>query len=348
MNEKQLSQILAEVKPKFDVQNVYGAVEYAQQCLFAKQQLTKNDYSMSIAGRNQESVKSAILNVAAIGISLNPAQGHAYLVPRDNQICLDISYKGLVKLATDCGAIMWAKAVLVYERDDFQWNGSGKEPDHKADVFAEDRGQLVGGYCIAKLPDGSVMTDTMTAKELAQVQATSKAKSGPWQQWPDEMRKKTLVKRASKSWPQSNGKARIDEAIEVLNSHEGIEEPAQHYTKEELEEYQRCVNEEDFFNLAGLIHSLSYEAQTALNKLCFPQGEKGQKMKQGEKNKANMQEGKMQLESATHNVIELIEGGDDGGAYEILADCSKWTFQHINSKLAPAQQVAVDEIMKAA
>ncbi len=100
-----------------DNRNIVWSKEY----MFASQQLQKSPFTMSVAIGNPASVRAAILNVAAIGISLNPALGHAYLVPRGGVICLDISYRGLIKKATDSGSIKWAKADAVYEKDKFDW-----------------------------------------------------------------------------------------------------------------------------------------------------------------------------------------------------------------------------------
>lgn len=242
---------LVELKEPFAKQNNYD-LTFETECLFAKQQIMKNDYTLKTAENNTGSLRNAILNIAAIGISLNPALAHAYLVPRDGMICLDISYRGLVKLATDAGAIEWAKAVLVYEGDEFRWCGPSKEPVHEADVFNESRinaadplEKLKGGYCIAKLKDG-VMVDIMTAGEVLEVKNSSKAQNGPWKgKWAGEMAKKTLVKRAYKSWPQSGGRERLDEAINILNQHEGLEVSPDnsgsdylHHSPEQLAEFK--------------------------------------------------------------------------------------------------------------
>ena len=230
---------LQQLKTPFDKQNNYH-LKFESECLFAKQQLAKNDYTLKTAQNNPKSLKSAILNVAAIGITLNPALSHAYIVPRDGAICLDISYLGLIKLATASGAIKWAKATLVYEGDTFKWKGPNKEPKHEADVFDKERinasdplKNLIGGYCTAKLYDDSVLVEVMTCDEILEVRNTSKAytmgkegKKGPWDgPFAGEMAKKTLIKRARKSWPQTSGRERLDTAIDIINQHEGLDEP---------------------------------------------------------------------------------------------------------------------------
>ena len=197
-------------------------LNWEQECLFAKQQITKNSMSTDVASKNPQSLQNALMNVGAIGLSLNPATAHAYLVPRGGAICLDVSFRGLVALATQCGSISWAKSELVYSGDNFTWNGPNVPPIHEADVFG-DRGKPIGGYCLAKMPDGDYMVETMTEDELMKIKATSKAANGPWKTWEEEMKKKSLTKRAYKSWPQAMGEpTRLDKAIEVLHEAEGV------------------------------------------------------------------------------------------------------------------------------
>lgn len=216
---------LWKLEKPFKSQNAYN-LKFENECLFAKQQIMKSDFALKTAENSPESLKNAVLNVAAIGISLNPATAHAYLVPRDGQICLDISYRGLVKLATDAGAIQWAKSELVYEGDEFTYNGPCTPPTHGTDPFDKEHTfeNVKGAYCIAKLASGDYMIETMSRAEIDKIKNTSKANNGPWKTWPEEMAKKSVTKRASKSWPPSDGKERIDNAIDILNQHEGLEE----------------------------------------------------------------------------------------------------------------------------
>jgi len=355
-----LNELILSTQPAFQELDAANGnlLDFKQQCMFAKQQITKNDYTTNIAANSPGSLKNAICNVAAIGISLNPALQHAYLVPRDNRICLDISYRGLVKLATDCGAILWAKTELVYANDEFVWNGVSKEPTHKANPFG-DRGDVIGGYCLAKLPDGSVMVETMTRAEMDKIQATSTAKNGPWKTWPDEMRKKSVTKRASKSWPQTGNRVRVDKAIEVLNEHEGDASIQSHvapedvalvatYTEEEKTEYQRCIDESDFVSLFALVRSLDIEAQKDLHNLCVPKAEHGKKGATKKQLQANIDEGERILESWLCIVRENIDSGDDAGVYEVMDGLSEWAENWILDRLTPEQIRAYKQILEAA
>jgi len=197
---------------------------------FAVQQLESNDYLLSVAMNNRQSVVNAVTNVAAIGISLNPARKQAYLVPRDKKVCLDISYIGLVDLATQSGSIVWAKAELVHEADNFQMGEPGSMPKHLFNPFAKDRGEVIGAYVVAKTPGGEYLCDAMSIDDINAIRDRSSAwkawiekrKSCPWVTDPGEMGKKTVIKRASKLWPKNE---RLNMAIQHLNVEldEGIE-----------------------------------------------------------------------------------------------------------------------------
>lgn len=197
---------------------------------FAVQQLEANDYLLSIAMGNRQSVINAVTNVAAIGISLNPARKQAYLVPRDKKVCLDISYIGLVDLATQSGSIVWAKAELVYEADSFQMGEPGTMPKHQFNPFSKERGAVIGAYCVVKTPSGEFLCDAMSIEEINAIRDRSsawkayisKSVSCPWVTDPGEMSKKTVIKRASKMWPKNE---RLNMAIQHLNVdlEEGIE-----------------------------------------------------------------------------------------------------------------------------
>lgn len=206
------------------------AISWEKEKQFAIQILTKPDskdksklcFAGQTAQRNPASLQNAIINVAACGITLNPASKLAYLVPRDGAICLDISYMGLLHIAQQSGSIMWGQCKLVHSNDSYESNGLDKAPTHKYSPFGE-RGQIIGGYCTVKTCDGDYLTEEMSIADINKIKDTSKAKFGPWVSFFDEMARKTIVKRASKYWPKID---RLDKAINYLNTDagEGLQE----------------------------------------------------------------------------------------------------------------------------
>lgn len=198
------------------------SINFEREAGFAIQVLQASDYAQKIAIGNRQSVVDAVVNIAAIGISLNPAKRQAYLVPRKNKICLDISYMGLMDLAIESGSIKWAQAELVCQNDSFALNGFDKPPSHAYNPFDANRGEVVGGYVVVKTADGDYLTTCMSREEIDGIMNRSESmKSGnssPWKTDWREMAKKTIVKRAYKYWPKSD---RLDQAIHHLNTDSG-------------------------------------------------------------------------------------------------------------------------------
>jgi recombination protein RecT len=204
----------------FNEVNAYK-LNFKKEASFALQILKANDFLRNKASANPDSLQAALTNIAAIGITLNPALKEGYLVPRGNQVCLDISYIGLIKLATDTGAIEWVQAEIVKAKDTFKYLGVGKAPLHEMNPFS-DRGEVIGVYCVARLASGEFLSTVMSKQDCDAIRdkSSQSAQKGPWKDFYEEMLKKTVIKRASKLWPKSE---RVQHAVEVINEHEGID-----------------------------------------------------------------------------------------------------------------------------
>lgn len=211
----------------FNAVNAYK-MNFKKEASFALQLLKNSDFLRSTAQNNPDSLQNALTNIAAIGISLNPATKEAYLVPRGKAVCLDISAIGLIKLATDSGSILWGQAKLVHKNDTYKNLGAGEKPLHSYEAFG-DRGPVVGVYVVVKTRDGDYLAEEMTLTDCHAIRDRSEAwkafkakktQSCPWETDEGEMMKKTVIKRAQKYWPKSE---RVDEAIKILNEHEGID-----------------------------------------------------------------------------------------------------------------------------
>lgn len=229
MNALQIIQTdIQSVRPRFEAM-AGDSLSFEREAGFAIQILTANDYAARIATENRQSVINSVVNVAAIGISLNPAKRQAYLVPRDGRICLDISYMGLLDLAIQSGSVLWGQAELVYEQDGFALNGFDRPPTHNRNPFAKERGPIVGAYVVVKTRDGDYLTTCMQIDEVFDIRDRSSAwkawisqqKKCPWVTDEGEMIKKTVIKRAYKLWPKTERFERVERAIEHLNTENG-------------------------------------------------------------------------------------------------------------------------------
>lgn len=220
----QATQLVIQQESFFKEVATSNSIHWAKESQFAIQALQSNESLGKVALQHPASLQNALINVGAIGISLNPALKHAYLVPRKPandkpaMVCLDISYQGLLHLAQSSGAIEWGQAKLVYENDEYTNEGIDKPPHHKQKTFG-DKGRIIGVYCTVKTKAGDYLTEEMDIHAIQKVQNSSKAQNGPWKTWWEEMARKTVVKRASKYWPSAESLGR---AIDVLNEHEGF------------------------------------------------------------------------------------------------------------------------------
>lgn len=230
---KNLPQILQAVEPKFtELAKLHGVPDFtfAREAAFALQILKENEYLAGIAFSNQDSLKEAIINVAATGLTLSPVHKLAYLVPRKKKVCLDISYQGFIHLATSKNVLQWVKAEIVHDGDEFEYQGVNREPIHKFNPF-KDRGAMVGGYTLARTPGGDTLVDFMKLDEIHAIRNRSEAwkaflekkvSTTPWKTDEGEMIKKTLIRRAYKSWPKHAAKV-LDEAVTVSDEADGID-----------------------------------------------------------------------------------------------------------------------------
>lgn len=194
-----LIQFVKEQEPLFVGALTDQSLTWAKECQFAIQLFQRNQKLAETAIANPTSAQNAIINVAAVGISLNPASKLAYLVPRDGMVCLDISYMGLLHIAQSAGVIKWGQCKLVHAGDDYETLGLDKAPAHKYNPFAtpDDRGAVIGGYCTVKTADGDYLTEEMSLAEIEEIRKVSKAGTspkGPWVNFWSEMARKTIVR----------------------------------------------------------------------------------------------------------------------------------------------------------
>lgn len=216
-------QLVAQTKTKFDVlAKVHGVVNFNEEASFALQLLQDNEYLCKTAMANQDSFQRAILNVAIVGLSLNPYKREAYLIPRKGKVCMDISYIGYVNLFLNIGAIKFATAEIVYENDTFRYCGAHKEPEFDADIFSN-RGAYLGGFVKAQTPAGDWIVTHMPINQIFDIRDRSeswksfksKGSPSPWHTDEIEMIKKTLIRNARKSWPFVDS-TRASEATRIV------------------------------------------------------------------------------------------------------------------------------------
>lgn len=190
----------------------------------------------------------SMMTAAQLGLEPNTPMGQAYLIPRWNgktrsQECqFQIGYKGLIELAYRSGSLSVIQAHVVRENDDFHFS-FGLEPELSHVPAMKDRGSPTHVYALFRTKDGGFGYDVMSWDEVIEHGKTySKTfANGPWQTNPEEMAKKTALKRVLKYAPMSSDFVRAmaqdgavkDEISEdmftvpavVIDAYEGSEGP---------------------------------------------------------------------------------------------------------------------------
>ena len=202
------------------VKDANAPARFKEEMLYASQAMMNNEYLARVAVNNPLSLRNAFSQLGASGLTLNPSRQLAYLVPRDGSVVLDVSWRGMVRTAVLEGAIRDCVVELVYSNDKFEYQGKRRSPAHIFNPFEkkENRGEFLGCYVEAGLPDGRVHVEVVTAAEILAAREASelwkRKKKGPWVDYEDGMRKKSAIKIARKFWPQCS---RLDEVIQYLN-----------------------------------------------------------------------------------------------------------------------------------
>jgi recombination protein RecT len=131
--------------------------------------------------------------------------------------------RGLLKVARNSGEVAHLDAAAVYEKDEFVFErGDESRLVHRPYLGADDPGQVIAAYCIAKLTNGEIHREVMSRRDIEKVRGASKAANGPgWTTWYDQFAIKSVIKRATKLLPSSSD--RLERVIQHDNDAMGFE-----------------------------------------------------------------------------------------------------------------------------
>ena len=252
-------------RPFEKIAQKYGnLVNWEAESMFALQAIANNSLLQKC---DPHSIRDSVINIASIGLSLNPVLKHAALVPRystqaKGYLChCDPMYQGLIATGTDGEKVVniWAEVVRERDREDgnFKYFG-GTEPRviHTPDPFMSEemRGPIIGAYCVAEIagsthPHVTFMSIDQIHKARDKSEYWKKKEEGPWKDFEEEMCKKTVIKRASKTWPKGTG--RLERAVQLANIADGYaamepqgatpEQPEEAITEDEAKELRAAA-----------------------------------------------------------------------------------------------------------
>lgn len=234
--------------------------EFNREVNFAAQMLEKNDYLLSVAIQNPDSLITAIKNVGLTKLSLNPELKLGYLVPRKGKngpaIFFTSSYMGKREILMRSGCVKWIEANLVFEGDQFEiMKGTQSFINHKPDPWgARDQASVKGGYWVAILHNEEKVFDTMSMQRILEIKSRSEAvkagKGSPWDTDFMEMARKTIINAAFSQLPKTGIS---DDMLKVL-------EMESKYDDEVFEDWKKQQEEDsDTFKKDGKPNFVDYE-----------------------------------------------------------------------------------------
>lgn len=188
--------------------------------------LRRNAKLAAVAAANPASVIAAMFDCARLGLVIGDTY---HLVPFGNEVVGIADYTGLIELMYRAGGVQSVHCEVVRARDTFHYEpGRDERPTHIPEWFG-DRGELVGAYAYAQLKGGGTsQVIVRSGVEIEQVRKVSRSSSkadSPWQQWPDRMWRKTVLRELMKFVPTSaeyreDQAARLAAHIDVVTNRE--------------------------------------------------------------------------------------------------------------------------------
>lgn len=153
------------------------------------------------------SIYLGLLACAVTGLEPGRLKGEAYLVPFTNKGIPEATFipgwKGLVKQARRSREITGIVGNIVRAADRFDLDlGTANTVIHKPALSGE-RGDVIGAYAIATMDGGHREIEWMDREALEKIRAVAdkRGKSPAWADWPDEMSRKSVLRRLCKRLP---------------------------------------------------------------------------------------------------------------------------------------------------
>lgn len=154
----------------------------------------------------KQSLLSAIIECASVGLEPTGILGHGYLIPYKDKATFLPGYRGLIDLARRGGNVISIHADCAHKGDLLEFEqGTAAFLKHtkRAETERLD-GNILAFYACAKTKDGGEYFEVMYKDEVDKIRCRSKSPNdGPWVTDYAEMGKKTVLRRLCKSLPVS-------------------------------------------------------------------------------------------------------------------------------------------------
>lgn len=160
------------------------------------------------------SILEAVRESAAMNLSPTGLLGEGWIIPYKGVAQFQPGWRGLIKLLRNSGQIAVVDTQVVYLADEFRLvQGTDPQITHVPLLFGEkdpetgeylsDRGDYRGAYAYVRFNNGQIVVEWMPWPDIMKVRARSRAQSDdtPWNTFPEEMARKTVLRRLIKRLP---------------------------------------------------------------------------------------------------------------------------------------------------
>ena len=170
-------------------------LSFVYQC----KKMKPEDLKQCTRGSIAEAFKTSI----EVGLPVNAYQ-LAYLTKYGRELTYHIGYKGYLYKIRQLRKGAYVEVHLLWSDDEFSYQSQSGRAEYTykpAKSVRSDFGNVTGGFVyMAWSQNGREYScvHTMSRQELDEAKRASKAKNGPWNNWPGEMMKKVILRRACK------------------------------------------------------------------------------------------------------------------------------------------------------
>jgi recombination protein RecT len=157
----------------------------------------------------------AVMALAELG--LEPILGQAYVIPYGQQATVQIGYQGMIDLALRSSRVFNIYADVVREGDEFIVTYGTNRSIHHLKIGERDA-PLTHAYAVADIGHGRETFEVLHRDDILKRRSVSKTANfndSPWNEWEEEMWKKTAVRYLYKYLPKS---AQMSAAVELDNT----------------------------------------------------------------------------------------------------------------------------------
>ncbi len=172
---------------------------------FIRTALTAVRQNPALAACSKESFLASLMMASQLGLEPN-ILGQCYFVPYGKECQFLIGYRGMIDIARRTGQIQSIYAECICENDIYEVElGLERKLIHKP-MLDGDRGKVIYTYAVAHYKDGGYDFVILPESEIDKIKKSSRGANSnysPWNNFADEMRKKTAIRRLFKILPVS-------------------------------------------------------------------------------------------------------------------------------------------------